>query len=166
MNDEDDFPGVRVDDDHDFANEGSHNTLLQALIGATVIPNDLEIGGETFKFFARRRADLGLMMCVLLDLEFEHAHLLEPRPQRRVPDLDRQHRVLERGERDVRPLDGCHRAVHDAVRVPALDVRHQLGGEEAPRLVLEQHEVLAHPGRAGQIQDVHDRAHASWRSEY
>ena len=71
MNDEDDFPGLRVDVDHDFANEGAHNTLLQALIGATIIPNGFEIGGQTFEFFARRSADFGLMLYVLLDLEFE-----------------------------------------------------------------------------------------------
>ena len=45
--------------------------------------------------------------------------------------------------------------VHDAVLVPALDLRHQLVGHEAPCLLLEQDQVLGHPGRAGNVEGVH-----------
>ena len=50
MDDEDDFPSLRVDVDDDFANEGSYDALLQARIGVIVIPDALEIGSEAFEF--------------------------------------------------------------------------------------------------------------------
>jgi len=34
-------------------------------------------------------------------------------------------------------------------------VRHVFGGDEAPRLLLEQDEVLRHPARAGNVEDIH-----------
>ena len=58
MDDEDDFSSLRVDIDHDFANEGSHDTLLQAWIGAIVMPDGFKLGGEAFEFLARRNAGL------------------------------------------------------------------------------------------------------------
>jgi hypothetical protein len=77
MDDEDNFPGLGVDVDDDLANEGSHDTLLQAWVGVIVIPDGFEISGEAFEFLARRGASLSLTMHVLLDLQFEFAHLLE-----------------------------------------------------------------------------------------
>ena len=50
---------------------------------------------------------------------------------------------------------GPHLALVHAVLVPALEMRHELGSDEAARLLLEQHEVLGHPGRAGKIENVH-----------
>ncbi len=46
-------------------------------------------------------------------------------------------------------------AVIHPLLVPAIDLRHELGVDEAPRLVFEQHEVLGHPGRAGNIERIH-----------
>src|SRR5262249_24333553 len=60
-----------------------------------------------------------------------------------------------------------HGAVHDAVLVPLLHVRHELGREEAPRLLLEQDEILGHPVRTRHIEDVHHnspRATCAWRT--
>ena len=45
------------------------------------------------------------------------------------------------------------RALHDAVFGPLLDMRHELAREEAPRLLLEQHEILGHPGGRGTCRD-------------
>ena len=50
---------------------------------------------------------------------------------------------------------GPHLALIHALLVPALDMRHELRGDEAARLLFEQHEVLGHPGRAGKIERVH-----------
>src|SRR5262245_23074929 len=46
-------------------------------------------------------------------------------------------------------------AVHDALLVPALEMRHELAGEKLPRLLFEHHEVFAHPGRTGNVEGFH-----------
>src|ERR1700676_2586471 len=62
-------------------------------------------------------------------------YLLEARAQGGVPDLDREHRVLQRRERSVRPAGGLHRAVEqfpDAVRGgPRGRTLEQAGGGKA-----------------------------------
>ena len=39
--------------------------------------------------------------------------------------------------------------------VPAVEMGHELVGDEAPRLLFEQDKVFAHPGRAREIDCVH-----------
>ena len=48
-------------------------------------------------------------------------------------------------------------AVVDAVLVPAVDMGDEFVGDEAARLLFEQDEVFAHPGRAREIEGVHGR---------
>jgi hypothetical protein len=45
-------------------------------------------------------------------------------------------------------------AVH-AGRVPRLELRHIFGRDEAARLLLQEHDVLGHPGRAREIENAH-----------
>jgi len=53
---------------------------------------------------------------------------------------------------------GPHLAVVHAGRVPAVDVGDEFIGDEAPRLLFEQDQVLGHPGRARQIDGSHGGA--------
>jgi len=46
-------------------------------------------------------------------------------------------------------------AVVPALLVPGIEVRHILGRDEAPCLLLEQHEILGHPTRTRKVEDVH-----------
>ncbi len=48
-------------------------------------------------------------------------------------------------------------AVIHARLVPAVDMRGEFIADEAPRLLFEQDEVFAHPGRARQSKGVHGR---------
>src|SRR6516165_2870500 len=48
-------------------------------------------------------------------------------------------------------------AVIDALLVPGLEPRRVFGRDEAPCLLLEQHDVLGHPGRSRKIECAHDR---------
>src|SRR5262245_6391512 len=50
---------------------------------------------------------------------------------------------------------GPHVALVRALLAPALDVRGELGADEPPRLLLEQHELFGHPGRSGKAECVH-----------
>ena len=50
-----------------------------------------------------------------------------------------------------------HIAIVDMRLVPAVEIGNKLVGNEAPRLLLEQDKVLAHPGRARKIDCVHGR---------
>ena len=52
---------------------------------------------------------------------------------------------------------GPHVALVHALLVPAVDMRCELGLYETPRLLLEEHEVLGHPGGAGKDEDGHER---------
>jgi hypothetical protein len=47
-------------------------------------------------------------------------------------------------------------AVVHTLLVPSLEVRHVLGGDKTPCLLLKQHEVLGHPARTREAKDVHD----------
>jgi hypothetical protein len=46
-------------------------------------------------------------------------------------------------------------ALINAGLVPAVDLRREFVGDEPTRLLLEQHKVFAHPGRAREIERVH-----------
>jgi hypothetical protein len=48
-----------------------------------------------------------------------------------------------------------HRAVVHALLVPALEVRPELGRNEAARLLLEEDEVFAHPDGAREVEGIH-----------
>ena len=50
---------------------------------------------------------------------------------------------------------GPHLAVVDAGRVPAVDMGDEFIGDEAPRLLLEQDQVLAHPRRPRNVEGIH-----------
>jgi hypothetical protein len=47
-------------------------------------------------------------------------------------------------------------AVVDVRLVPAVDMRNEFIGNETPRLLFKQDKVFAHPGRAREIDCVHD----------
>ena len=64
-----------------------------------------------------------------------------------------RHRGAQQARRAGLGPDG---AVIHALLVPAVEMRHEFGRDEAARLLLEQDEVLAHPGGARKVEDVHD----------
>jgi hypothetical protein len=66
--------------------------------------------------------------------------------------LLRHRRAKESGRTGFRP----DLAVIHALLVPAVQVRHILGRDEAPCLLLEQHEILGHPAGTREVEDVHD----------
>ena len=49
-------------------------------------------------------------------------------------------------------------AVIHARLVPPLEMRHERGIDEAPRLLLEQHDILGHPGGTGNLERGHRRS--------
>ena len=53
---------------------------------------------------------------------------------------------------------GPHFAVIHAFLVPAIEMGHEFGSDEAPGLLLEQHEVLGHPSRTGKAEGVHRKS--------
>src|SRR5262245_683041 len=53
---------------------------------------------------------------------------------------------------------GPNFAVVHALLVPVIEVGHILGHDEAPRLLLEQHEVLGHPAGTWEVEDAHEEA--------
>jgi hypothetical protein len=65
--------------------------------------------------------------------------------------LLRHGRAKESGRAGFRP----DLAVIHALLVPVVQVRHILGRDEAPCLLLEQHEILGHPTRTRNVEDVH-----------
>src|SRR6185503_4006154 len=52
-----------------------------------------------------------------------------------------------------------------ALFVPAVEVRGEFVADEAARLLLEQHQIFAHPGRAWEIEGFHGPNHLARRSE-
>ena len=50
---------------------------------------------------------------------------------------------------------GPHVAIVNVGLVPAIEMGHKFVGDEAPRLLLEQDKVFAHPGRPREIECVH-----------
>ena len=60
-----------------------------------------------------------------------------------------------RAEQAGRAGLGPDLAVVHAGFVPAVEMRHEFVGDEAPRLLFEQDEVFGHPGRAREIECVH-----------
>ena len=53
---------------------------------------------------------------------------------------------------------GPYVAIVDVSLVPAIEMGHKFVGDEAPRLLLEQDKVFAHPGRAREIECVHGKS--------
>jgi hypothetical protein len=69
--------------------------------------------------------------------------------------LFRHRRAEESGRAGFRPdLSVIH-----TLLVPALQVRHILGRNEALCLLLEQHEILGHPAGTREVENVHDEPH-------
>ena len=54
-------------------------------------------------------------------------------------------------------------AIVDMRLVPAIEVRDEFIGDEAPGLFFKEDKVFAHPGRARKIECVHDRIHPATR---
>src|SRR5208282_480656 len=49
---------------------------------------------------------------------------------------------------------GPHLARIEVLLVPLLEMRDEFGGDEASRLLLEEHHIFGHPGRTRQIENV------------
>ena len=62
-----------------------------------------------------------------------------------------------------RPGLGPDLAIVDALLVPVLDMRHEFGIDEAPRLLFQQHDVFGHPGGAGKVEGGHGESQAGTR---
>jgi hypothetical protein len=86
-----------------------------------------------FELAAQRSDDLASPPTGIAE---QYSHLREARTQRRIADLDWEHRILQRGESGVRALDSRSRRVHDALRIvlPHLGMRclERVGGETVP----------------------------------
>jgi hypothetical protein len=65
-------------------------------------------------------------------------------------ELLRHGGAQEAGRASLRP----HLARIEVLLVPLFEMRREFGADKAPRLALEENNVLGHPGRARQIEDL------------
>ena len=76
-----------------------------------------------------------------------------------TPIFFRHRRAKQAGLACFRP----HVAIVNVSLVPAIEIGHKFVGDEAPRLLLKQDKVFAHPGRAREIECVHGQIHPQIR---
>ena len=74
MDDGNDLASLGIHIDHNFFNQGAHNSFLQSSIAVEVFPHRLKLAGQVLELFPCRRRDI-LSLRFLLDPQFDFLDL-------------------------------------------------------------------------------------------